>query len=152
MFIILGWVGNDDRYVSPTQTETAADTFNYYGAGGSWCAPFKTWQRIYSYDMTYGINKSDKGKILGGEVAIWGEQTGPTVIDGRLWPRASSASEVWWSGSYDNKGKRRTVKDVSERFYDWGYRLQARGIASEPVQPKYCHTHPGACDLNDPNA
>ncbi|CEP14763.1 hypothetical protein [Parasitella parasitica] len=147
-----GWVGNDDRYISPTQVETASDIFNYGGVGGSWCAPFKTWQRIYSYDMTYGVEKSHKGKILGGEAAMWAEQTGPTVIDGRLWPRAAAASEVYWSGSYDNKGTRRTVKAVSERFYDWVFRLQARGIDAEPVQPKYCARHPGACDLNNPNA
>ncbi|KAI9265556.1 glycoside hydrolase superfamily [Helicostylum pulchrum] len=146
-----GWVGNDDRYISPTQSETAKDVFNYGGGGGSWCAPFKTWQRIYSYDMTLGINESDTGKILGGEVAMWSEQTGPTVVEGRLFPRTAAAAEVYWSGSYDKEGKRRTVEDVSERFYDWGYRLQSRGINSEPVQPKYCHKHPGACDLNDPN-
>ncbi|CAO0799373.1 unnamed protein product [Mucor circinelloides] len=147
-----GWVGNDDRYISPTQTETASDTFNYGGVGGSWCAPFKTWQRIYSYDMSYGVEKNHKGKVLGGEVAMWAEQTGPTVIDGRLWPRSAAAAEVYWSGSYDKKGGRRTVKTASERFYDWVFRLQARGIDAEPVQPKYCARHPGACDLNDPNA
>ncbi|KAI9487777.1 MAG: glycoside hydrolase superfamily [Benjaminiella poitrasii] len=146
-----GWVGNDERYISPTQVETSEDLFNYGGSGGSWCAPFKTWQRIYSFDMTYGINKNDTGKVLGGEVAIWAEQTSEHVIDGRLWPRSSAAAEVYWSGSYDNKGNRRTVKTASERFYDWTYRLQARGIQAEPTQPKYCHTHPGACDLNDPN-
>ncbi|KAG2194475.1 hypothetical protein INT46_004845 [Mucor plumbeus] len=147
-----GWVGNDDRYLSPTQTETSTDVFNYGGVGGSWCAPFKTWQRIYSYDLTYGIEKSHKGKVLGGELAMWSEQTGPTVIDGRLWPRSAAGAEIYWSGSYDNKGVRRTVKTASERFYDWVYRLQARGIDAEPVQPKYCARHPNACDLNDPNA
>lgn len=101
--------------------------------------------------MTLGINESDTGKILGGEVAMWSEQTGPTVVEGRLFPRTAAAAEVYWSGSYDKEGKRRTVEDVSERFYDWGYRLQSRGINSEPVQPKYCHKHPGACDLNNPN-
>ncbi|KAG2237180.1 glycoside hydrolase superfamily [Thamnidium elegans] len=147
-----GWVGNDNRYDSPNQTESATDVFNYGGGGGSWCAPFKTWQRIYSYDYTHGIDKSHKGKILGGELAMWSEQTGPTVIDPRLWPRSAAAAETYWSGSYDKKGNRRTVKAVSERFYDWVYRMQARGINAEPVQPKYCATHPNACDLNDPSA
>jgi hexosaminidase len=150
--IYLGWVGNDNRYISPTQTQTVGDDFNYGGVGGSWCAPFKTWQRIYSWDMTYGISKSHSGKILGGEIAIWSEQTDYHVIDGRLWPRSAAAAEVYWSGSYDNKGNRRTIEQVSERFYDWVYRLQARGVNAEPVQPRYCATHPHACDLSDPNA
>ncbi|KAI8333762.1 glycoside hydrolase superfamily [Blakeslea trispora] len=145
-----GWVGEDNRYISPTQQETASDTFNYGGGGGSWCNPFKTWQRIYSYDMTYGTSSKDKGKILGGEVALWSEQSGPTVMDGRLWPRSAAAAEIYWSGSYDTSNKRRTVKDVSERFYDWVYHLQARHIDAEPVQPKYCAKHPHACDLNAP--
>jgi hexosaminidase len=29
------------------------------------------------------------------------------------------------------------------------YRLQSRGIAAEPVQPKWCARHPGECDLNE---
>jgi hexosaminidase len=102
--------------------------------------------------MTYGISKDHKGRILGGEVAVWSEQTGPQVIEGRLFPRASAAAEVYWSGSYDNKGNRRTVEQVSERFYDWVYRLQARGINAEPVQPKWCARNPGGCDLSDPKA
>lgn len=100
--------------------------------------------------MTLGTEKSHMGKVLGGEVAMWSEQTGPTVIDGRLWPRSSAAAEVYWSGSYDHQGTRRTVKTASDRFYDWVYRLQARGIHAEPVQPKYCTMHPNACDLNNP--
>ncbi|KAI9264621.1 glycoside hydrolase superfamily [Helicostylum pulchrum] len=146
-----GWVGLDERYHSPNQTETPEDVHNYAGNAGSWCGPFKTWQRIYGYDMTKGIEKDHTGKVLGGELAMWAEQTGPTVIDGRLWPRSASAAEVYWSGSYNRDGERRTVKQSSERFYDWVYRMQARGINAEPVQPKYCATHPNACDLNDPS-
>ncbi|KAI9025309.1 glycoside hydrolase superfamily [Phycomyces nitens] len=145
-----GWVGDDPRYISPSQTETANDTFNYGGVGGSWCAPFKTWQRIYSYDMTLGIPADSPGKILGGEVAVWSEQTDHHVIDGRLWPRGAAAAEIYWSGSYDKNDKRRTVAEVQPRFYEWVYRLQARGINATPVQPKWCLNHPGRCNLNDP--
>ncbi|KAG1464348.1 hypothetical protein G6F55_001835 [Rhizopus delemar] len=145
-----GWVGNDERFISPSQSHTKDDTFNYGGSGGSWCAPSKTWQRIYSYDMNLGIPKDSPGKIIGGETAMWSEQTGPTVLDGRLWPRSAAAAEIYWSGSYDEDNKRRTVKDVAERFHDWNYRLQARGINSEPIQPKFCAKNPGLCDIHKP--
>ncbi|KAI9032753.1 glycoside hydrolase superfamily [Phycomyces nitens] len=145
-----GWVGDDERYISPTQQETKDDTFNYAGVGGSWCAPFKTWQRIYSYDMTLGIESNHTGKVLGGEAALWAEQSDSHVVDGRLWPRASAAAEIYWSGSYDSKNERRTVREAQPRFNDWVYRLQSRGINAEPVQPKYCAKHPHVCDLNDP--
>ncbi|KAI7865774.1 glycoside hydrolase superfamily [Spinellus fusiger] len=143
-----GWVGSDHRYISTTQTETVDDTFNYGGSGGSWCSPFKTWQRIYSYDMTMGVSENAQGKVLGGEVALWSEQTDKHVLDGRLWPRAAAAAEIYWSGSYNENNKRRTVEEVEPRFYDWVYRLQERGIDAEPVQPKWCSRHPQKCNLN----
>ncbi|KAL0089561.1 glycoside hydrolase family 20 protein [Phycomyces blakesleeanus] len=145
-----GWVGDDERYISPTQQETPEDTFNYGGVGGSWCSPFKTWQRIYSYDMSFEVKDSHPGKVLGGEAALWAEQSDYHVVDGRLWPRASAAAEIYWSGSYDNKNQRRTVEEFQPRFLDWVYRLQSRGINAEPVQPKWCAKHPQACDLNNP--
>ncbi|KAG1052261.1 hypothetical protein G6F43_005594 [Rhizopus delemar] len=145
-----GWVGNDTRYISPIQTQTSEDAFNYGGLGGSWCAPFKTWQRIYSYDMTYGLRKSDKGKVLGGEVALWSEQSGPTVLDSRLWPRASAAAEVYWSGSYDRQGNRRTLGQVQPRFNDWVMRLIERGIGAEPNAPRWCLLHPNQCNFEKP--
>jgi hexosaminidase len=100
--------------------------------------------------MNMDIPADSPGKVLGGEVAMWSEQTGPSVLDGRLWPRAAAAAEIYWSGNHDKQtGVRRTVKEVSPRFYDWVYRLQSRGIAAEPVQPKWCARHPGECDLNE---
>lgn len=100
--------------------------------------------------MNLGIPKDSPGKIIGGETAMWSEQTGPTVLDGRLWPRSAAAAEIYWSGSYDEDNKRRTVKDVAERFHDWNYRLQARRINSEPIQPKFCAKDPGLCDIHKP--
>ncbi|KAG0169824.1 hypothetical protein DFQ28_008738 [Apophysomyces sp. BC1034] len=146
-----GWVGDDPRYISPTQQETAQDTFNYGGGGGSWCSPFKTWQRIYTFDMTYGVTDDQPGKVLGGEAALWSEQSNQFVLDARLWPRSSAAAEIYWSGSYDKDHKRRTLGEVQPRFNDWVYRLNARGIGAEPVQPKWCLRHPEQCNLNDPS-
>ncbi|KAI8143947.1 glycoside hydrolase superfamily [Fennellomyces sp. T-0311] len=146
-----GWVGDDPRYISPTQQPTPEDTFNYGGIGGSWCAPYKTWQRIYSFDMEYGIAADSPGKVLGGEVPLWAEQVGPTVLDMKLWPRGGAAAELWWSGSYDKEGNRRTARNLLPRISDWNYRLIARGIAAQPLQPLWCVKHPERCNLNDPS-
>lgn len=100
--------------------------------------------------MTYGLHKSDKGKVLGGEVALWSEQSGPTVLDSRLWPRASAAAEVYWSGSYDHKGNRRTLGQVQPRLNDWVMRLIERGIGAEPNAPRWCLLHPNQCNLEKP--
>ncbi|KAG2224208.1 hypothetical protein INT45_001326 [Circinella minor] len=145
-----GWVGNDPRYISPTQQATPDDIFNYGGTGGSWCAPYHTWQRMYTFDPTYGIPEDSPGKIIGGEVCMWNEQGGPTVLDSKLWPRSGAAAELWWSGGYDKEGERRTVRQLQPRILDWNYRLVSRGIAAQPLQPLWCLRHPERCDLEDP--
>lgn len=81
--------------------------------------------------MTKGINGvSGEGKVLGGEVALWSEQSDETVLDAKLWPRASAAAEVFWSGSYDKDGKRRELSEVWPRMNDWRFRLLKRGIGA----------------------
>ncbi|KAI8063895.1 glycoside hydrolase superfamily [Gongronella butleri] len=145
-----GWVGNDTRYISPTQQSTPADTFNYGGVGGSWCAPYKSWQRVYTYDPSYGVKKTDKGKVLGTEVCLWSEQSDPHTVDSKLWPRSAAAAEITWSGAYDKKGERRTLGAVQPRFQDWTLHLQARAIGAAPISPKFCTLYPGTCDLDEP--
>ncbi|KAF9941230.1 hypothetical protein BGZ65_004475 [Modicella reniformis] len=34
-------------------------SLNYGGAGASWCTPYKTWQRTYSYDFTKGLTEKE---------------------------------------------------------------------------------------------
>ncbi|KAI8582720.1 hypothetical protein K450DRAFT_226596 [Umbelopsis ramanniana AG] len=141
-----GWVQNDQRYISPDQKATPGDTFNYGGTGGSWCAPYKTWQRIYSFDMTKGIKKqSGHGQVLGGEVALWSEQSDETVLDAKLWPRSSAAAEIFWSGSYDKSGKRRVLSEVWPRMNDWRFRLLKRGIGAIPIVPQWCLSAGTSC-------
>jgi hexosaminidase len=129
-------VQNDTSYITPNQSATADISSNFGGAGGSWCAPYKTWQRIYSFDMTYNIpsNPGD-GKVLGGEAALWSEQSDDSSLDVKLWPRSSAAAEIFWSGSYDKEGNRRTLDDIWPRINDWRYRLVDRGINASKLSP-----------------
>ena len=46
---------------------------------------FKTWQRVYSYDLTFNLTETEAQNVLGGEVAMWTEQTDGTSLDTRLW-------------------------------------------------------------------
>jgi hypothetical protein len=39
--------------------------------GGSWCGPYKKWQRVYDYDIAYGLTPEEAQLVLGGEVAMW---------------------------------------------------------------------------------
>ncbi|GLJ05433.1 hypothetical protein SUGI_0018160 [Cryptomeria japonica] len=132
-----GWVGNDSSYDKLIENPN----------GGSWCAPYKTWQRIYDYDIVYGLSKEEAQLVLGGEVAIWSEQADGTVLDGRLWPRASAMAESLWSGNRDSSGKKRYA-DAMGRLNEWRYRMVERGINAEPLQPLWCLRNPGMCNLN----
>ncbi|KAL6557440.1 Beta-hexosaminidase 2 [Orobanche minor] len=132
-----GFVGNDTQYDHPPGSDQ--------GNGGSWCGPFKTWQTIYNYDITYGLNKTESKMVLGGEVALWSEQADATVMDSRIWPRASAMAEGLWSGNRDEMGKKRYA-EATDRLNEWRYRMVRRGIGAEPIQPLWCVRNPGMCN------
>ncbi|KAJ4971025.1 hypothetical protein NE237_004124 [Protea cynaroides] len=142
-----GWLGNDSRYDEQVE-DPPGQPFNYVGGdGGSWCDPYKTWQRIYDYDITYGLNETGAKLVLGGEVALWSEQADSTVLDGRIWPRASALGETMWSGNRDETGKKRYAEAIN-RLNEWRYRMVSRGTMAEPLQPLWCLTHLGMCNLD----
>ena len=48
-------------------------------------SPFKSWQRVYSYDPTFDLTEGESMNVLGGEVALWSEQADSAVLDSKLW-------------------------------------------------------------------
>lgn len=48
-------------------------------------SPFKSWQRVYSYDLEFNLTETESKNILGGEVCLWTEQVDTTTLDTRLW-------------------------------------------------------------------
>ncbi|KAG0366000.1 hypothetical protein BGZ54_005951 [Gamsiella multidivaricata] len=116
------------------------------GIGGSWCAPYHTWQRIYDYDFTQGLTASEAKHVIGAEAALWSEQSDPIVVDAKFWPRTAALGESLWSGNRDKNGFKRTT-NLSARIQDFRERLVSRGILAAPLVPKYCLKNPHACDL-----
>ncbi|ERN20443.1 hypothetical protein AMTR_s00068p00120560 [Amborella trichopoda] len=131
------FLGNDSSY----------DRRGDEGNGGSWCGPFKTWQRIYDYDITNGLTTKAAKLVLGGEVALWPEQADGTVLDARLWPRTADFAEAMWSGNWGETGMKRYA-EATDRLDEWRYRMVARGVGAEPIQPQWCLKNPGMCNLN----
>ncbi|KAL2330926.1 hypothetical protein Fmac_018507 [Flemingia macrophylla] len=136
------YVGNNSAY----DNQNGDDTDN---KGGSWCAPFKTWQTIYNYDITYGLSEEEAKLVLGGEVALWSEQADSTVLDARIWPRSSALAEALWSGNRDEKGVKRYA-EATDRLNEWRSRMVSRGIRAEPIQPLWCLKNPGMCNTFHP--
>ncbi|KAF2266160.1 hypothetical protein CC78DRAFT_552554 [Lojkania enalia] len=143
-----GWIGNDPRYnvmVNPNKTDGSFN-FNYQGPGGSWCAPYKTWQRIYDYDFTTGLSEEQKALVVGAIAPLWSEQVDDTVISSKMWPRAAALAELVWSGNRDANGNKRTT-ELTQRILNFREYLVANGVAAAPLMPKFCLKHPHECDF-----
>ncbi|GAD94179.1 beta-N-acetylhexosaminidase NagA, putative [Paecilomyces variotii No. 5] len=141
-----GFVTNDPRYDVMSNPDPSTPNFNYGGNGGSWCAPYKTWQRIYDYDFTLNLTDSEAKHVLGAVSPLWSEQVDDTVVSGKMWPRAAALAELVWSGNRDAAGKKRTT-EMTQRILNFREYLVASGIQAAPLVPKYCLSHPHACDL-----
>lgn len=103
---------------------------------------------VYSYDPTAGLSEEQAKSVLGGEVHAWSEQIDGVNLDSIVWPRASAAGEVLWSGRKDASGTNRTFADASPRLAEFRERLVLRGIGASPIQQLWCHQHTGECELN----
>ncbi|KAG5922031.1 woronin body major protein [Claviceps africana] len=144
-----GFVPNDPRYNVQANPDPSGSpfNFNYGGPGGSWCAPYKTWQRIYDYDFTTNLTDTQAKHIIGAAAPLFSEQVDDSVISGKMWPRAAALAELVWSGNKDPKtGKKRTTY-MTQRILNFREYLIANGIAAAPLVPKYCLQHPHHCDL-----
>lgn len=140
-----GFVTNDPRY-DVMSNPGGGVTFNYGGNGGSWCAPYKTWQRIYDYDFTTNLTATQKKHILGAEAPLWSEQVDDVTISSQFWPRAAALAELVWSGNRDASGNKRTTL-LTQRLLNFREYLVANGVMASALVPKYCLQHPHACDL-----
>ncbi|KZT59402.1 glycoside hydrolase family 20 protein [Calocera cornea HHB12733] len=115
--------------------------------GNSWCDPFKTWQKAYSFDPLQNLTESQYSLVLGGQQLLWTEQSGPENVDPIVWPRAAASAEVFWTGANGPDGLPRNSTEALARLHDVRYRMVARGINAINLQPEWCALRPGDCNL-----
>ncbi|KAJ5367071.1 hypothetical protein N7541_001012 [Penicillium brevicompactum] len=140
-----GFVTNDPRYNEQSNPDGSVN-FNYGGNGGSWCAPYKTWQRIYDYDFTTNLTESEAKHVIGAEAPLWSEQVDDINISNELWPRAAALGELVWSGNRDKDGHKRT-NELTQRLLNFREYLVANGVLANALVPKWCLKNPHGCDL-----
>jgi len=118
--------------------------------GNSWCDPFKTWQKAYSFSPLGGLSDEQAALVLGGEQLLWTEQSSPSNLDPIVWPRAAVSAEVFWTGDTLPDGTIRSsvhgVDIALPRLHELAFRMQARGVHAIPLQPLWCALRPGVCD------
>ena len=106
-----------------------------------WCAPYKNWRQILSYDPLADIPEEKKYLVVGGEVHLWCELTDGVNLDGMLWPRAAAAAEVLW------RGKGEVGEGTTRRLAEMRERLVARGVGAGLVQMTWGLMNEGSCIL-----
>ncbi|KAI0630928.1 N-acetylhexosaminidase [Trametes polyzona] len=122
--------------------------------GNSWCDPFKTWQRAYSFDPYSNLTAEQRSLVLGGQMPLWSEQSSPENLDSIVWPRLAAGAEVFWTGATLPDGSPRLDANATSgtralaRLNELRYRLVDRGVSAIALQPKWCVVRPGECDLN----
>ncbi|OAX39916.1 glycoside hydrolase family 20 protein [Rhizopogon vinicolor AM-OR11-026] len=116
-----------------------------YPAGNSWCDPFKTWSEAYTFDPLANLTESQYSLVLGGQQALWSEQSGPQNLDPIVWPRAAASAEIFWSAQPG--GTPLNVTEALPRLHDIRYRMVQRGLNPIQLQPQWCALRPDACDL-----
>ncbi|RPD53006.1 N-acetylhexosaminidase [Lentinus tigrinus ALCF2SS1-7] len=123
-------------------------------AGNSWCDPFKTWQRAYSFNPYANLTLEQRPLVLGGQMPLWSEQSSSENLDSIIWPRLAAAAEVFWTGATLPDGTSRLGKNATSgtralaRLNELRYRLVDRGVKAIALQPKWCVLRPGECDLD----
>ncbi|BCR98607.1 beta-N-acetylhexosaminidase [Aspergillus luchuensis] len=141
-----GFVTNDPRYDVMSNPDPNTPNFNYGGNGGSWCAPYKTWQRIYDYDFTQNLTDAQAQHIVGAVAPLWSEQVDDVTVSSQFWPRAAALAELVWSGNRDEHGQKRTTL-MTQRILNFREYLVANGVQAKALVPKYCVQRPHTCDL-----
>ncbi len=92
--------------------EAARHGFSSILSAGYYLDHMEPASKLYAVDPmdgdAAGLADGEKARILGGEVAMWGEFVSPENVDSRIWPRAAAVAERLWSPQ--------EVKDVPSMY------------------------------------
>ncbi|KOX73530.1 putative beta-hexosaminidase fdl [Melipona quadrifasciata] len=111
--------------------------------GEAACGEYRTWQTVYNHRPWRDYPQQHLSLVLGGEAAIWSEQTGDASLGPRLWPRASALAERLWSDMPTNGYS--TDESVYTRLAAHMELLTNRGLKTEAMWPQWCSQNPGKC-------
>ena len=111
--------------------------------GEAACGEYRTWQTVYNHRPWRDYPQQQLNLVLGGEAAIWGEQTGDASLGPRLWPRASALAERLWSDMPTNGYS--MDESVYTRLAAHIELLTSRGLKTEAMWPQWCSQNPGKC-------
>jgi len=157
-YIIQLWAKSDDETILDIINKGYKTIFSpwdkYYldcgysswvGEGNNWCSPYKGWQLIYDnsprkvYRSFEGSEEQYEENILGGEAAMWTENTQGIAVESKLWPRVAALGERLWADPDSG------WKQAESRMVHMRERMVERGIAADALQPQWCHQNEALC-------
>ncbi|KZW01500.1 N-acetylhexosaminidase [Exidia glandulosa HHB12029] len=113
--------------------------------GNSWCDPFKTWQKMYSFQPFQNLTTAQHSLVLGGQNLLWAEQSDASNLDSIAWPRSAASAEIFWTGANQPNGVPRNSTEALPRLHDIRFRMVQRGVKAIALQPEYCALQPSKC-------
>jgi len=128
--------------------EAARHGFSSILSAGYYLDHMEPASTLYAVDPLDGeaaaLTDEEKARILGGEVAMWGEFVSPENVDSRIWPRAAAIAERLWSPQdvKDVPSMYRRLDDVSRELDGLGLThrssylpMLGRLADGDPVEP-----------------
>uniref|UniRef100_A0A1S4GU30 beta-N-acetylhexosaminidase n=1 Tax=Anopheles gambiae TaxID=7165 RepID=A0A1S4GU30_ANOGA len=121
---------------------------------GSWrstgdgaCSPYRNWQTVYKHRPweEMKLTTLQMRQILGGEACMWTEQVDESILDARLWPRASALAERLWTDPTEERYSESVPLEVYNRMSVFRNHLLELGLRAEPIFPKYCAQNQDEC-------
>jgi hexosaminidase len=109
-----------------------------------------SWVDFYENDPLAGLeNVTNLENLLGGEAAMWAEETDDANFDAVVWPRTAAVAERLWTSpsrigdtqDEGNKPQLQLASEVIRRLAAFRCMLHRRGVGAGPVAwPSYCPT------------
>jgi hexosaminidase len=128
--------------------EAARHGFSSILSAGYYLDHMEPASTLYAVDALDGdaaaLSDEEKARILGGEVAMWGEFVSPENVDSRIWPRAAAVAERLWSPQEvkEVSSMYRRLEEVSRELDQLGLTHRSsylpmleRLAAGDPVEP-----------------
>eukprot|EP00928_Gymnodinium_smaydae_P064628 TRINITY_DN47910_c0_g1_i1.p1 TRINITY_DN47910_c0_g1~~TRINITY_DN47910_c0_g1_i1.p1 ORF type:complete len:584 (-),score=71.79 TRINITY_DN47910_c0_g1_i1:300-1826(-) len=126
-----------------------------------WC-PHASWQAIYALNLTQGYGPALKTRacqraFIGGEMAFWGDITGPGNAMPIIFPRIVAFAERAWSNppavmaSEMVEGRppawywHQVLKEALARLNNVVANFNSLGLGVSQLQPEFCREHPEYC-------
>lgn len=109
----------------------------------NWCGPYIGWKKIYENSPKAMIENFglvyNKDQFLGGEAALWAEQSKGLALEGKIWPRLSALAERLWTDPETG------WRLAETRLHIQRERMVDRGITADPLQPEWCMQNDDSC-------